>query len=414
MKISNFEKPIEWNIEENKGKIIIGSVAAALLACVIFFFTFFKVENVEVMDSNYYTKEEVKQMALRGPMAANSVLAPILYTTDEAGDIAFVEGFTVTQINRNTICISVKEKKIVGCIPYLDSYIYFDREGNFVESSRERDESIPFFDGIQVKQVIKNEKLPIKGSTVLNTAVALATIFEKNQTIPDHIQFDDNYQINLIYGDIVVQLGKDELLEDKMSRVIAILPTLQGKKGVLHLESVTENNKKVTFEEEKIEYTSENWPGGYDEYGGFDGYSEYDQYGNHVGPKPKSELDYAIENWIGGYDEEWDYTGYGNYDKYGNYVEYPTQELLDSFGDWKGGYNEEGGFDGKGEHDREGNYVGPNPYAQAEEPESSGDYSSEDSSGNDYYDDYYEGGYDDYYDDYYGGYDSYDSYDSYY
>lgn len=414
MKISNFEKPIEWNIEENKGKIIIGSVAAALLACLIFFFTFFKVENVEVMDSNYYTKEEVKQMALRGPMAANSVLAPILYTTDEAGDIAFVEGFTVTQINRNTICISVKEKKIVGCIPYLDSYIYFDREGNFVESSRERDESIPFFDGIQVKQVIKNEKLPIKGSTVLNTAVALATIFEKNQTIPDHIQFDDNYQINLIYGDIVVQLGKDELLEDKMSRVIAILPTLQGKKGVLHLESVTENNKKVTFEEEKIEYTSENWPGGYDEYGGFDGYSEYDQYGNHVGPKPKSELDYAIENWIGGYDEEWDYTGYGNYDKYGNYVEYPTQELLDSFGDWKGGYNEEGGFDGKGEHDREGNYVGPNPYAQAEESESSGDYSSEDSSGNDYYDDYYEGGYDDYYDDYYGGYDSYDSYDSYY
>lgn len=409
MKISNFEKPIEWNMEKNKNKIIVGSILAVLLASVIFFFTFFKVENIEVMGSNYYTKEEVQQMALRGPMATNSVLAPMLYTTDEAGDIPFVEGFSVTQINRNTICISVKEKKIVGCIPYLDSYIFFDREGKFVESAKERDESIPFFDGIQVKQVIKDEKLPIKGSTVLNTAVALATIFEKNQTIPDHIQFDDNYQISLIYGEIVVQLGKDELLEDKMSRVIAILPTLIGKKGILHLETVTENNKKVTFEEEKIEYTSENWPGGYDVYGGYDGYSEYDQYGNHVGPKPKSELDYAIENWIGGYDEEWDYTGYGNYDKYGNYVEYPTQELLDSFGDWKGGYNENGGFDGKGEYDREGNYAGPNPNKPVEE-------SSED-EGNDYsdysdynYDDYYDNDYSDYSDDYYAGYDSYDSY----
>lgn len=416
MRTSNYHKTIEINIDKKAWKMIAAAVAVLILAGVIFFFTYFRVEYVEVMDSSYYTEAEVKEMALRGPMAGNSVLAPMLYTTEEVGDIAFVEGFTVTQINRNTICVSVKEKQIVGCIPYLDSYIYFDREGYFIESSKIRDEAIPFFDGIQVNQVVKDAKLPIKGSTVLNTAVALATIFEKNQTIPDHIQFDDNYHINLIYGDIIVQLGEDELLEDKMSRAIAILPTLMGKKGILHLETVTENNKKVTFEEEEIIYTAENWPGGYDEYGGYDGYSEYDQYGNHVGPKPKSELDYAIENWIGGYDEEWDYTGYGNYDEYGNYVgEYPSQELLDSFGDWKGGYNENGGFDGKGEYDREGNYVGPNPNISEEseagqEESDSGDYYDEN-----YYDDSYDNGYDDYYDNSYdAGYYEDNSYDSYY
>lgn len=416
MRTSNYHKTTEINIDKKTWKMIVAAVAVLILAGVIFFFTYFRVEYVEVMDSSYYTEAEVKEMALRGPMAGNSVLAPMLYTTEEVGDIAFVEGFTVTQINRNTICVSVKEKQIVGCIPYLDSYIYFDREGYFIESSKIRDEAIPFFDGIQVNQVVKDAKLPIKGSTVLNTAVALATIFEKNQTVPDHIQFDDNYHINLIYGDIIVQLGEDELLEDKMSRAIAILPTLMGKKGILHLETVTENNKKVTFEEEEIIYTAENWPGGYDEYGGYDGYSEYDQYGNHVGPKPKSELDYAIENWIGGYDEEWDYTGYGNYDEYGNYVgEYPSQELLDSFGDWKGGYNENGGFDGKGEYDREGNYVGPNPNISEEseagqEESDSGDYYDEN-----YYDDSYDNGYDDYYDNSYdAGYYEDNSYDSYY
>lgn len=416
MRTSNYHKPIAVNIDMKKLKILIAAAAVALFAGVIFFFTYFKVEHVEVMDSSHYTKEEVKDMALQGIFAGNSVLAPVLYTTDEVEDIPFIEGFHVTQISRNTICISVKEKKIVGCIPYLDSYVYFDREGVFIESSKERDETIPFFDGIQVNRVIKDEKLPIKGSTVLNTAVALATIFEKNQTIPDHIQFDDNYHVNLIYGDITVQLGEDVLLEDKMSRAIAILPTLAGKKGILHLENITENNKKVTFEAEEIEYTAENWPGGYDEYGEYDGYSYYDQYGNFVGEKPKSELDYALENWVGGYDEEWDYTGYGNYDEYGNYVEYPTQELLDSFGDWKGGYNENGGFDGKGEYDREGNYVGPNPNT-SESTESSesddGYYDGDD----DYYDDgYYEDySYDDYDEGYYDdGYYYDDSYDSYY
>ena len=37
----------------------------------------------------------------------------------------------------------------------------------------------PFFDGIKVKKVIQNEKLPIKDETVMNTAVALSTIFAK-------------------------------------------------------------------------------------------------------------------------------------------------------------------------------------------------------------------------------------------
>ena len=232
-------------------------------------------------------------MVLRGPLASNSVLAPLLYTKRETEDIPFVKGYVVSQVNRNTICISVKEEKPVGCIPYLDSYIYFDRNGIFIESSKKRDETIPYFDGISVKHVIKDEELPIKGKTVLNTAVALATIFQKNETIPDHIEFDKNYQISLLYGDITVMLGKDEFLEDKMTRAIAILPLIAGRKGSLHLESVTDTVKTITFEEEVKEKTPEElaaeWTGGYDEEGDYTGAGEYDEYGNYVGPAPTEE-----------------------------------------------------------------------------------------------------------------------------
>ena len=340
-------------------KIILGGLFAALLAGIIFFFVYFRVENVEVMASSHYSREEVRDMVLRGPLASNSVLAPVLYSTDDPADIPFVDGFRVTRLNRNTIAVSVMEKQTVGCIPYLDSYIYFDRSGVFIESSLERDKEVPYFDGIQVSHVVKNEKLPIKGTTVLNTAVALATIFQKNQMIPDHILFDENYQINL--------LGKDEYLEDKMARVLSILPMLEGEKGILHMENVTENVKTVTFEREAEEITAENWPGGYDEYGDYTGYDEYDEHGNYVGPKPKTELDYALEAWEGGYDEEMDYTGYGEYDANGNYVgPMPTQESLDANGDWKGGYTDYGGYTGTGEYDREGNYVGPKPELSSE------------------------------------------------
>ena len=310
-------------------KITAYIVGLGLLAAAVVFFTYYKVDSVQVRGTTHYSDEEVKKMVLRGPLASNSVLAPMIYSTTDTDDVAFVDAFKVTQINRSTICISVKEKKPVGCIHYLDSYVFFDRNGIFVEGSKTRDESVPYFDGIQVNSVVMDEKLDIKGDSVLNTAVALCTIFQKNEMIPDHIQFDSSYSISLIYGDITVQLGKDEDLEEKMNRVIAILPKLTGKKGILHMESVSTDTN--TFEEEKEPVTAENWNGGYDEQGNYTGDGEYDENGNYVGARPRTALDEAIENWNGGYDEEGDYTGEGEYDADGNYVgSKPTQESLDA------------------------------------------------------------------------------------
>lgn len=342
-------------------KLVIGSAAIAVLAAVIFFFAFFQVKTVEVMGNDHYSDDELKERILKSPMTSNTILAPLFYAKDAAEDFPYIENFNVRRSGRSKLIISVKEKNVVGCIPYLDSYIYFDHNGYFVEGSKTRDTKVAFFDGIQVRKVVMEEKLPIK-ETVMNTAIALSTIFAKNDMVPDHILFDDNYEISLLYGDITVQLGKDQYLEDKMTRAIAILPQLTGQKGILHMENISRNSKTVTFEGEEVEITAENWNGGYDENGDYTGDGEYDENGNYVGPKPATALDTALDRWVGGYDEEGDYTGSGEYDADLNYVgPAPTQELLDSFGDWTGGYNESGGFDGVGEYDADGNYVGANP-----------------------------------------------------
>lgn len=366
-------------------KITAYIVGLGLLAAAVVFFTYYKVDSVQVRGTTHYSDEEVKKMVLREPLASNSVLAPMIYSTTDTDDVAFVDAFKVTQINRSTICISVKEKKPVGCIHYLDSYVFFDRNGIFVEGSKTRDESVPYFDGIQVNSVVMDEKLDIKGDSVLNTAVALSTIFQKNEMIPDHIQFDSSYSISLIYGDITVQLGKDEDLEEKMNRVIAILPKLTGKKGILHMESVSTDTN--TFEEEKEPVTAENWNGGYDEQGNYTGDGEYDENGNYVGARPRTALDEAIENWNGGYDEEGDYTGEGEYDADGNYVgPKPTQESLDAQ-----------------ENESDGTSADEESSGEESQSENESDYNGDDS-----------GDYDEDNEDYSGDYDSgyNDSYDS--
>lgn len=94
-------------------------ILVLLLAGVIFFFTYYQVDEVQVMGSSHYSEKQIKKMVLRGPLASNSVLAPLLYTKQNTKDVPFVDGYTVTRLNRHTICVSVKEKDIVGCIPYL-------------------------------------------------------------------------------------------------------------------------------------------------------------------------------------------------------------------------------------------------------------------------------------------------------
>ena len=265
--------------------IVLGCLLALLAGGGILFFLYYRVDAVEVLGTTRYTDQEVRDMVLQGPASGNCILASRFLSRDNVTDIPYVDALHVSVVDHHKICITVREKKAVGCFPYLDSYIYFDRNGVFFVADRARDDSIPFFSGISVKNVVQNEKLDLKGASVLNTAIVLATIFQKNDFLPDDIRFDEKGQISLIYKDINVSLGKDEYLEDKLSRVIAILPKIEGRKGILHVEMVNSSSRTITFE---LAVTEESWDGGYDEHGEFTGDGSYDKNGNYVGPKPGS------------------------------------------------------------------------------------------------------------------------------
>ncbi len=226
-----------------------GILLAASAACSMVLFTTYEVKSVEVRGNTKYSDDEVKSMVLNRPFANNSILAPLLCKNDGSRDTYLVDSWSVTRLSRDSIAINFNEKKPVGCIRYLDSYVYFDRNGVFVDASFAREEEIPYFSGIVAQQVAMDEKLPVKGSEVLGTAVTLATIFQKDDRLPDYVRFNDKKQVDLVYGDVTVSLGKNENLEDKIARVLAILPKIEDKEGILHVESVTENSKLITFEE---------------------------------------------------------------------------------------------------------------------------------------------------------------------
>ena len=62
--------------------------------------------------------------------------------------------------------------------------------------------------------------------------------------------------MTLHYEDVRIQIGGDMLLEEKVSRVAAILPELEGLSGVLHLEDYAKDTQNIIFDRDKTSASS--------------------------------------------------------------------------------------------------------------------------------------------------------------
>ena len=167
---------------------------------------------------------------------------------ENTGEISFIDAVEVSYINPNEVLITVKEKQSIGCVRYLDCYVYFDREGIAIESSVKRDEEILYFEGMEPDFVCLNQPLSVSSEQFLDAALSLSQMIEAGSRHPDNIRFDEKSMLTLTYGTIQVKLGKNQYLDDKMARMEAILPQIEGQKGTLHLENITSEKKIITFE----------------------------------------------------------------------------------------------------------------------------------------------------------------------
>ncbi|MBR2256903.1 MAG: FtsQ-type POTRA domain-containing protein [Blautia sp.] len=229
-------------------RILGGFVLGIFVVLLVLFFAF-PVQTVEVLGTTRYTPEEVKELVMTGPGAANTLLAPILLSRDEMiEEMPYIDSISVERTSSTGLSINVKEKKAIGCVPYLDSFLYFDRNGVYVIGGKTRDETVPYFSGVKINHVVQNEKMDLTNSSIVPTAVILSTIFQKNELQPDAVAFDEQGQILLEYADVTVNLGTQQNIENKMNRAMAILPKIKNMSGILHLEGVTDTDQFITFE----------------------------------------------------------------------------------------------------------------------------------------------------------------------
>jgi cell division protein FtsQ len=189
-------------------------------------------------------------------------------------DLELVDQIDVEMQGHHALKITVQERQLIGYVQYLDSDLYFDSEGRIMYSVVREEESAdaeeeevltaeavgktatsyvaamkeaPLIQGLSFDSVTLHEVLPVEDTSVFNTILGITRMINKYDITPDAVEFDEELNVYLIYGDITVELGQDLLMEEKLARVAAILPSIEGQNGVLHMSDYDGSSDNVVF-----------------------------------------------------------------------------------------------------------------------------------------------------------------------
>lgn len=231
--------------------LVLCAILAVVLGAAYYVLSTYTIKNVYVEGNIHYTQEEIQDIVMEGPLGNNSLYLSLKYKNKGIENVPFVDVMDVSILAPDTIKIIVYEKALAGYVEYMDSYMYFDRDGYVVESSQIKTEGVPQITGLQFASCTLGQKLPVEREDIFAEIMDLTKLLSKYELSADRIYFRDYTEITLYFEDVRVALGDSSNLEEKLMVLPTFLEELSGKKGVLRMENYDRDTQMTVFESDE-------------------------------------------------------------------------------------------------------------------------------------------------------------------
>lgn len=231
--------------------LVLIALAAVVLGVGYYIMTTYTVRQVYVEGNVHYTEEEIKEIVMDGAFGNNSLYLSLKYRNRGVDGVPFVDTMDVEVLAPDTIKIIVYEKVLTGYVKFMDTYMYFDKDGFVVESSGVRTAGVPQIMGLDFGYMVVGQELPVEDRGIFNNILNITSLLNKYELNADRLYFNENGSITAYFGDIQVALGNDmNTLGDKLMLLPELLPSLEGKSGTLQMETYSENGGSYMFKPE--------------------------------------------------------------------------------------------------------------------------------------------------------------------
>lgn len=216
----------------------------------------YTVTKVHVVGNELYTDEQIEALVLEDEYSWSTLYVYLKNRFFPAEKQPFIDTMNVTMslMAPHELRVEVYEKGMLGYlyIPSIDQNAYFDKDGFVVETSQEVRGEFPEIIGLTCDSVVLYEKLPIEDAGALQNLLALTQLLQKYDISTRKIKYDEVTKSMTAYCDkIEIRVGNADNLTQKIMRLQFILPQLEGKKGVLHLENWTSETTDIVFDPKK-------------------------------------------------------------------------------------------------------------------------------------------------------------------
>lgn len=228
--------------------LIVLGLAAVILAAGGYVLSTYTIETVYVEGNYHYTEEEIKSFVMEGPLGNNSLYLSLKYKKRGVENIPFVDVMDVAILAPDTIKITVYEKALAGYIKYMDTYMYFDKDGYVVENSSVVTVGVPQIAGLSFDYAVLGEPLPVENAEIFSSILTITKLLKKYDLPAEKIYFQTSGEVTIYFDNVRVALGNETArLEDKLMLLPDFLTELSGKSGVLQMENYEASNGQYTF-----------------------------------------------------------------------------------------------------------------------------------------------------------------------
>lgn len=219
--------------------VLIGILALTIYLC--------QGRTITVTGNGNYSADMIKKDIFSNVITENTLYQRIMGLIDKSVKLPYLDAYEIKYEGLDKMTVVVYEKEPVAYFITDAGNVLFDKDGIILRIQAEPPAGIPCIDGIKAEKTEQFKPVSLEDADIFPMIKNLVAQLRKNNLSPDRILLNDKNEMEIFFGNINVKLGTDASLENKISRLIALMPSIEGKSGILYMEDVDENTDKISF-----------------------------------------------------------------------------------------------------------------------------------------------------------------------
>lgn len=224
--------------------LILGIVIMVLAAGLLFY-----IQEIQVTGNQYCGSQEIIDCVQNDKASVNSIYVKLKYALGMGKKPACLDEMEIRMKNPWTVQVKVKEKEVIGYVKHKKTYLWLDKDGLVVCKENTAPADVSEISGFRLKKKKLYETLKTSNAARFSMALEACEESLKYGYRTEKITLEE-YELYMYLENIRACLGTS-VSSEKIAQIGPIVEKLDGRAGILHLESYSEENTAITFDEEE-------------------------------------------------------------------------------------------------------------------------------------------------------------------